>query len=59
MKYLRWDEVKPLLLNALEALETVSWEESRYHGTADDARLRVSAKRGIRKLLAEMERRAE
>jgi hypothetical protein len=51
-----WDDViKPVLLDALEALETVTWSEISCYSNKRDAQKRVEAKRNIRKLIAEME----
>lgn len=53
-----WDSlIKPVLLDALEALETVSWNEAAHCGTGQVTQMRVKAKRNIRKLILEMEGR--
>ncbi len=55
-----WDNViKPVLLDALEALETVTWSEISQYSNKRDAQMRIKAKRNIRKLIAEMEDKEE
>jgi hypothetical protein len=51
-----WDNIiKPVLLDALEALETITWSEISRYSSKRDAHIRIKAKRNIRKLIAEME----
>ncbi len=55
-----WDDViKPVLLDALEALETITWSEISRYSNKHDAQKRVEAKRSIRKFIAEMEDKEE
>lgn len=51
-----WDSlIKPVLLEAIEALEAVSWNELAPCGTRQVVKKRIKAKRNIRKLIAEIE----
>jgi len=55
-----WDDlIKPVLLDTLEALETITWSEISQYSNKRDAQMRVEAKRKIRKLIAEMEGQGE
>ncbi len=51
-----WDDyIKPVLLDALEALEAMSQKEASYSWTKNEAQVRLRAKHNIRKLIAELE----
>ncbi len=51
-------QIKPVLLDALAALDSITWQESQ-HGTKMDAELRINAKRELRRLISEMEEGGE
>jgi hypothetical protein len=49
-----YSQIKPVLLDALAALDSITWQESQ-HGTKLDAELRIKAKRELRRLISEMD----
>jgi hypothetical protein len=55
-KILSWAEAEPLLRNALDALNSVPWEDSWLLESGETVQKRIVAKRGVRRLLDRWEK---